>query len=230
VKVTDEMKTGEEAIAAVLGTEQLIRRLTVDLRPVRRLRPPAVRALQSLAVISGLSLILLLAGARPAVIQARIAQPRIALECVAMLATGITAVFSAFFLSVPGRSRRWGLLPLPALWLWLTVSGLGCLRNGLSLHGPGGFVGESGHCFLFIAGLSAPLSALLFARLRRARPIAPLPVALAGTLASAALAAFLLEFFHPFDVTVIDLTLHLAAMGLVVAVGAAFRRPLLAAT
>jgi hypothetical protein len=223
------MKATDEAMVAGMGTEQLIRRLTLDLRPVQRLRPPGVRALLTLAVISGLSLALLLLGARASVTQARIAQPRIAVECLAMLATGIGALFSAFFLSVPGRSRGWGLLPLPALLLWLAVSGLGCLRNGLSLHGPGGFVGESGHCFVFIAGISLPLGALLFSLLRRAHPIAPLPVALAGTLASAAFAAFLLEFFHPFDVTVIDLVLHLAAMGLVVALGTAFRRRLLAA-
>ena len=73
-----------------------------------------------------------------------------------------------------------------------------------------------------------PLAAGLFWMLRRARPIAPLPVAALGTLGVAATAAFMLQFFHPFDVTVIDLALHLAAVGLVILIGTAFQRPLLA--
>ena len=72
-----------------------------------------------------------------------------------------------------------------------------------------------------------PLAVALFWMLRRARPIAPLPVAALGTLGVAATAAFVLEFFHPFDVTVIDLSAHLAAVGLVVLLGMAWRRPLL---
>jgi hypothetical protein len=65
--------------------------------------------------------------------------------------------------------------------------------------------------------------------LRHARPIAPLTVAVLGTLGVAATAAFILQFFHPFDVTVIDLALHLAAVAIVVSVGTLLRRPLLAA-
>jgi hypothetical protein len=39
----------------------------------------------------------------------------------------------------------------------------------------------------------------------------------------------MLQFFHPFDVTVIDLALHLSAVALVVLIGTLWRRPLLAA-
>jgi len=46
-------------------------------------------------------------------------------------------------------------------------------------------------------------------------------------LGVAATAAFVLEFFHPFDVTAIDLALHLSAIALVVLVGIAWRRLLL---
>jgi hypothetical protein len=74
-----------------------------------------------------------------------------------------------------------------------------------------------------------PLAAGLFWMLRRARPIAPLPVAVLGTLGVAATSAFILQFFHPFDITAIDLALHLAAVALVILVGTAWRRKLLAA-
>jgi len=58
----------------------------------------------------------------------------------------------------------------------------------------------------------APLTLLLFFFLRRARPVAPGPVAWMGGLAAAGIAAFLLQFFHPFDVSVMDLLLHAAAV------------------
>ena len=94
--------------------------------------------------------------------------------------------------------------------------------------GVGGFVGESRHCFAFILAASVPLAAALFIALRRARPIDPVPVAALGTLGVAATAAFVLEFFHPFDVTVIDLALHLAAIALVIAGGIGLRNIALA--
>ncbi|HEX4023261.1 MAG TPA: NrsF family protein [Steroidobacteraceae bacterium] len=212
----------------VMETEQLIEDLVGALHPVRRLRSPPLRAglwLAAVAVLVGLALLGFADWAR---VMQRMAVPRIALECAAAGVTGICAVFAAFLLSVPGRSARWAALPLPAFALWLGVSGLGCLRNGWSLHGPGGFVGDSSHCFGFIVGVSVPLSIGLFAVLRRARPIAPLPVAALGTLGVAALADFILEFFHPFDVTVIDLALHLAGIAVVMGVGIALRRRLLA--
>jgi hypothetical protein len=111
--------------------------------------------------------------------------------------------------------------------VWLAASGLGCLQSEFGQGGPGGVPADSAHCFRFIVAVSIPLSLGLFWRLRRARPIDPLPVAALGTLATAASAAFLIQFFHNFDVTVIDLGFHLAAIGLVVLIGTALRRPLL---
>lgn len=208
-------------------TALLIERLSGELRPVRRLRPPAARALLWLAVVATVSALLIARFVDLSVITQRIAVPRIAAECIGSLLTGITAIFAAFQLSVPGRSRRWGLVPLPFLALWLAASGLGCLRNGWSPGRDG--VDESAHCFIFILAVSVPLAAGLFWMLSRARPITPLPVAMLGTLGVAATAALLLQFVHPFDVTVIDLAFHAAAVALVMLVGTLLRRRLLAA-
>jgi hypothetical protein len=135
--------------------------------------------------------------------------PRTALECAAALLTGIVASVAAFHLSVPGRAARWSLAPLAPLALWLAASGVGCLRNG---------VGRANwDCLLFVVMTGVPLALLLLYFLRRARPIAPAAVAWTGGLAAAGLAAFLLQFFHPFDVTVMDLALHAAAVLLVMA-------------
>jgi hypothetical protein len=209
-----------------MQTDELIERLAGELRPVRRLAPPAVRALRWLTVFAAIVAAVLMRYADWGVFAHRMAMTRVCVECIAIALTGVTAVLAAFMRSVPGRSAWWAALPVAPGLAWLGASGLGCLQNGLSLHGPGGFLGESTHCFVFIVGVSVPLSIAMLAALRRARPIAPLPVATLGMLGVAALAAFVLEFFHPFDVTVIDLTLHVAAMGVVVAVGAGVRRVL----
>jgi hypothetical protein len=213
----------------MVETDKLIEDLAGTLQPVRRLHAPLWRAGAWLLAVAAVCAVLILRFANLAIFMQRVAVPRTAAECAATAVTGITAVIAAFMLSVPGRSTRWALLPLPPFLSWLGASGLGCLQNGLSLHTGGSFIGHSGHCFVFITAASVPLAIALFAMLRRARPIAPLPVAALGTLGVAAIAAFILQFFHPFDVTVIDLTLHLAAIGLMVLVGTALRRPLLAA-
>jgi hypothetical protein len=211
-------------------THELIAALAGGLRPVRRLRPPLRRAMLWLLLATLLAAWPLAHYADLPLFLARASEPRQTLELAATLLTGIVALAAAFALSVPGYSPRWALAPLPPLLLWLATSGYGCLENGWSAGGPGGLIGESGRCFGFIVLTSVPLAALLFWALRRARPITPLPVALSGALGVAALAAFLLQFFHPFDVTVIDLALHLAAVGVIALLAAALRRPLLGAS
>ena len=213
-----------------MQTDQFIEQLASELEPVQVLRSPALRALLWLAFVGVVTAALILRYAHMSSVLQRLAVPRIAVECVATALTAVTAIVAAFELSVPDSSPRWAWLPLPPFLLWLAASGLGCLRNGLSLRGPEGFLGDSPHCFMFITSASVPLAVGLFWMLRRARPIDPLPVAAIGTLGVAATAAFILEFFHPFDVTVIDLTWHLSAVGLVVLLGTAWRRPLLDAS
>jgi len=210
-----------------MRTEQLIEQLASELRPVRVLPAPAWRALLWLAIMAAAAGTLVLLFAHLDAVLPRLRTPRVAVESVATALTAVTAVIAAFELSIPDRSPRWAWLPLPFLALWLGASGLGCLRNGWSLHTAQGLAGESPHCFLFITAASVPLALALFAMLRRARPIDPLPVAMLGALGVAASAAFVLQFFHPFDVTVIDLALHLAAIALVVSIGTTWRRALL---
>jgi hypothetical protein len=214
---------------AAMQTDKVIESLAAQLRPVHRLRAPLLRALWWLGVVGAIGGALIAHGVGAGMFMQRIAIPRVAVEDAATALTAITAIIAAFELSVPGHSPRWAVLPVLPFLLWMGASGLGCLTNGLSLHGADGFTGDSPHCFAFIAGVSVPLAIGLFWMLRRARPIAPLPVAALGTLGVAASGAFMLQFFHPFDVTVIDLALHLAAVALVVFIGTAWRQALLAA-
>ncbi len=213
-----------------MNTDQIIDNLAAELAPVRVLRPPVLRALLWLAAVGAVSAALILRFTHWGVILPRLQTPRVALETSATALTAITAIIAAFELSIPDRSRHWAWLPVPTLLVWLAASGMGCLSNGLGMHTADGPVGESAHCFVFITGVSVPLAIGLFWMLRRARPLAALSVAAVGTLGVAATAAFVLQFFHPFDVTVIDLALHLAAIGLVVLIGSMLRRPLLDAS
>jgi hypothetical protein len=213
-----------------MQTDQLIEQLTAGLAPVRVLRAPALRALLWLLLVAAVSALAVARLAHLELVMPRLMLARVAVETVATAVTAITAILAAFELSVPDRSARWAWLPLPSFVVWLGASGLGCLRNGWSLQEPEGWMGHSPHCFVFISAVSVPLAVALFWMLRRARPIHALPVAAVGTLGVAATAAFVLQFFHPFDVTVIDLALHLVAIGIVVLIGTAWRRPLLDAS
>lgn len=185
-------------------TNKLILSLSAGLQPVRPLRPPALRAVLCLLLIAVLAVWPLLRLADLQEFALRNTDPRSALECAASLLTGIVATFSAFYLSVPGRAGRWMLAPLAPLALWIAASGAGCLRNGVGT--------ANWDCLMFVIVTGIPLTLLLFLFLRRARPVAPGPVAWAGGLGAAGIAAFLLQFFHPFDVTVMDLLVHAAAV------------------
>ena len=133
------------------------------------------------------------------------------------IATTVSAAFAAFELSLPDRSRAWALLPLPAAALWVGASGLGCMRAYMLPGTHFAAIGETRDCLLFIIALSVPLSAALIVMLRRAYSLAPpLTAAMVG-LASAAAAATLLNFFHPFDATAADLGVHVVAVAIVVA-------------
>jgi hypothetical protein len=210
-----------------MQTEQVIEQLAAELEPVKRLRAPSERALIWLSLVGCVAALVILRYAHMDTALQRLSIPRITLECAAIGLTAIAAILAAFQISVPDRSARWAWLPLPPFLVWLGASGLGCLRSGLLFHTRGAAIGESSHCFIFIVAVSVPLAVLLFAMLRRARPLNPIPVAVLGTLGVAASAAFLLEFFHPYDVTAIDLALHLAAVAAVILLGTALRRPLL---
>ena len=208
--------------------DRLIRDLATDLAPVRRLRPPSVRALAWLAVVVATAVVLAMIADLPALWHRLAAAPDMWLAVTGSALTAILAAFAAFQLSLPDARRAWALLPLPATLLWIVASGVGCLRTWFVPGTHAADLSEASDCLIFIIGLSVPLSALLIMMLRRACPLQPgLTAAIAG-LASAAAAATLLNFFHPFDAAATDLTVHAFAVALVIVANRAFSGRLLA--
>jgi hypothetical protein len=199
------------------NTEDMIAELAAAAAPVRRLAPPLARALMWLGAIGLVSVLAVLKLSNLAVFAARASDARMAVELAATLATGVAGVIAAFHLSVPDRPRAWALLPAPFAALWLATSGLGCWRYWGEQTAKGWGLGESSHCFLFLLGVGALLGGALTFALRRARPLQPRLVAAIGAVGVAGLAAFVLQFFHPFDVTLLDLGAHLAALCILIA-------------
>jgi hypothetical protein len=205
-------------------TDQLIDTLSRDVTPVRRLRPPLCRAGLWLAIVALISSIVVAKFASLQIVIVRAHRPAFDVELIAALVTGCLAVIAAFYLSLPDRPLRWALLPAPSFIVWWLASGTDCYGNWLEYRDGAWRIGESGHCFVFILGVGVPLSLTLLLALRRARPIAPRRVAVVGALGASSLTAFLLQFFHPFDLTLMDLAIH--AIGVAVVVMVIASRPI----
>ena len=206
------------------ATERLIERLAAAAAPVRRLPPPALRTTLWLLAVAAVAGVAIAAFSDLDTFARRAQDPRLILDMIAALITGIAAVLAAFELSLPDRTPAWTLLPLPPLAVWIAISGYGCYRHWIT-YGPAGWeLGDSAHCFRFILSVSVPLGISLMLLLRRARPLASARVAAVGGLGVAAIAACLLQFFHPFDVTLLDLSVHVVAIAIVISAASLWGR------
>lgn len=203
----------------MITTPDLIDSLARGVTPVRRLRPPLVRALGWLllaAVILGL--LAISQGIRPDLSQ-RLQQTQFVISLVGALLTGASAAIAAFMLSLPDRSRLWLALPAPALCAWLATIGYQCLTNWVTLDPNGMRLGETARCFATLVLTSLPLSLALLVMLRYAAPLRPTAATLEGSLAVAAITATALSLFHPLDATVMILIWNLGVAALMVGMG-----------
>ncbi|MFP3565071.1 NrsF family protein [Paraburkholderia sp. SIMBA_030] len=186
-------------------TSSLIDSLVADVKPVRRLGPPSVRAVcWLLFAMSMLVLVALGHGVRPD-LMLKLHQPAFVIGVAAALITGALAALASFIVSVPGRSSRWLLLPVPALAVWLSTIGYGCLTNWVSIGPDGMSPGETARCFATLALTGIPLSLTMLIMLRHVARLAPTPIAMMASLAVAAMTAVALSLFHPIDATVMIL-------------------------
>lgn len=206
------------------GTDKLIDRLTQEGVKVAPLASPARRASTTLLFATSVTALLILAIGDIDGMRRRYSGQEwlMVAESAAMLATFLAALIGAFMLSIPGRSLGWRLAPLLPVLCWFVLSGIGCLASTGRPE-----LDHSTDCLTFISLTSLATGLPLLWLLSKAKPIEPMPVALLGGLAAAALSAFLLQFFHPFALTALDFAVHFAAILLVLAVAASFRRTIL---
>ena len=208
-------------------TPDLIDTLVQDATPVRRLRPPLVRAglwLAFAAIVLGL--IAIAHGLRPDFSDC-MRQPLFVVGLLGALATGISAAVASFQLSLPDSSRLWIILPLPALALWVVTIGYGCLTDWVSIGPDSVRLGEAIRCFATLLMTSVPLSIAMLAMLRYTALLRPLEVSVLGGLAVAAVTAFALSLLHDLDATVMILIWNLGAAALIASLGSLFGRSML---
>src|SRR5436309_12125496 len=210
----------------MITTPDLIEALAANVAPVRRLRPPLARATLWLAFAAVVLVLLAVSqGARPDLAQ-RLQQPIFLVGISASLLSGILAAIASFLVSLPDRSRGWLLLPLPALVVWISTIGYGCLTDWVDFDAGSLRMGEAARCFGTLVLTSVPLSLLMFVMLRHAAPLRPTPVALIGSLAVAAMTASALSLFHALDATAMILMWNLGSVALLVGLGAFLGRKL----
>jgi hypothetical protein len=208
----------------VIKTPDLIASLAANATPVRRLRPPVMRAacwLLLAAVI--LTLLAVNQGIRPDLVQ-RLQEPAFAVSMAASFLTGVLAAVAAFLVSLPDRSRLWLLLPIPALMLWLSNVGYQCLTQWVAIGPDGMSFGEGARCFATLVLTSLPLSLAMLVMLRYAAPLRPTAVTFVGSLAVAAITATALSLFHVIDATVMILMWNFGTAALFVSLAGLFGR------
>lgn len=197
------------------NTDDLIRSLAEDVRPVRRLSPPLWRALGwgGLAVPAVITVAAVM-GFRPD-LAARMAESGFVLGLVACLATAGSAAVAALALGVPGRSKAWALLPVPSLLIWLGHFGRQCVLEGLGLYDGDLLTGPHLHCLPDIAVMTGVPTVVMLGMVQSGARFERRLAVLLGGLAAAALANAGLSLAHPQDAGLLVLLIQFAAVGLI---------------
>ena len=202
-----------------MKTEELIQRLTADVRPVRRLASPPRRVSAWLAAgLPYLALVVLIMSPRDD-LAAKLADARFLVEQGAAFATAVLAAVAAFSLGIPDRSRWWAVLPLPALGLWLASLGQGCWRAWVELGAEGLVLRPDFVCFPAIVAAGAVPGVVMVLMLRRGAPLAPRLAVMLGALAAATLGDVGLRLFHPQDASVMILVWQIGTVALLSLLG-----------
>lgn len=208
----------------MIATPDLIESLSKNLKPVRRLRPPVMRAacwLLLAAVVVGL--LAVSQGIRPD-LAARVHDPSFAAGMIGAILTGVLAAVAAFLVSLPDRSRLWLLLPAPAVVLWLSNIGYQCLSDWVSFGPAGVSIGEATRCLATLVLTSLPLSLAMLVMLRYAAPLRPTAVTCMGSLSVAAITATALSLFHSGDATLMIIMFNIGTAVMFVGLGGLFGR------
>ena len=211
----------------VTNTPDLIETLVECATPVRRLRPPLMRAGLWLAFAALILVLVAIAHGLRSDLAIQMQRPLFLVGMMAALATGILAAIASFQISLPDSSRWWLLLPVPPLALWVSTIGYGCLTDWVSIGPDGVHMDEALGCFATLLMTSVPLSIAILLMLRYAALLRPTEVCVTGGLAVAAMTAFALSLLHDLDATIMILVWNLAVAALIAGLASLFGRSML---
>ena len=202
----------------MMDTTDLIESLAADARPMRPLRHPLARAAIWLAIAGAIVVLLGIEHGVRADISVQLGRPSFTLAIGASLMTGILAAIGCLLASLPDRSRRWLMLPLPSLAVWVSTISYGCLTDWVSFQSGRMQPGEAWSYLATLLLVSLPLSVVMFVMLRHAARLRPALVTMTAGLAVAAITSTALSLFHPLDATVMILMLNLGTAAMIVAI------------
>ncbi|CCD92174.1 conserved membrane hypothetical protein [Bradyrhizobium sp. ORS 375] len=208
----------------MIATPDLIDSLAANMKPVRRLRPPLVRAACWLLLAALVVALLAVSQGMRSDLMPRLCDPAFAVGMAGAVMTGVLAAVAAFLVSLPDRSRSWLLLPAPAAVIWLSNIGYQCLMPWISMGPDGVSVGEATRCLATLVLTSLPLSLAMLVMLRYAAPLRPTAVTLMGSLSVAAITATALSLFHAGDATAMIIMFNFGAAAMFLGLGGLFGR------
>lgn len=197
--------------------------LAAKAEPVRRIRPPILRAAMWIGFATVIVTMLGIShGLRPDLVQ-RFHDPIFAIRVAAALLTGMLAAIAAFLISLPDRSARCILLPLPGLVIWLSTISYGCLMDWVKLGPDDASVQRAMDCAATLVLVSVPLSLAMCLMMRSVKFLRSTETILCGALGVTGVTATALSLFHEIDATILILLWNLGTAGLLLIVGSMLR-------
>ncbi len=206
------------------ATNELIDTLVECATPVRRLRPPLVRASLWIGFAGFLLALLCVGHGVRADLMQKFHDPDFALPLAAALASGLLAALAAFMISLPDRSRWWLLLPAPAVAVWFAMIGYGCLTDWVNIGPDGIQLGEAAGCFGLVLSISVPLAIVLLVMLRYAAFLRSGAVVMMASLAVAGIGTAVHLVLHDHNATAMVLLWNLGPVALIIGLAGLFGR------
>jgi hypothetical protein len=206
------------------STEQFVRELAQDARPVRRIAHPYTRtAIWMTLSIAYVGAVLLVMPVRHD-LAVKLSDTSFIVEQITALTTGVAAALAAFVTVIPGWSRKWVLLPLFPFAIWLGSLGPGCIQelNRFGLHALP--LQHSLWCFPSIVLIGAVPAIAMTVMLRRGAPLTPHVTAALGGLAAAGIGNLGVRVIHPEDVSIMLVVWHVGGVMLLCALAASVGR------
>jgi len=153
-------------------------------------------------------------------LSSNLSDPTFVIEQIAALATGAAAAVAAFASVVPGRNRKWVLLPVLPFAIWLGSLGPACMQELRRFGLEALPLRHSLWCFPAIVLLGAIPALAMTVMLRPGAPLTPHVTAALGGLAAAGIGNFGVRIIHPEDVSVMLLVWHVGGVTVLCALAA----------